>query len=276
MKTEIIESRVTGKKSPETCEDGIVVTDDFVAVIDGSTSKSATQLRSDMSNGRYAMIIVSKALRSLPAHASMDQCCDHVTNAISAIYRHHGIDTSRLVEHPEERLTASAAILSIHRHEVWLVGDCQCLVNGEYHDNPKPEEERIARERAALIHDMLSHGTTDTATLQRHDTARDRIVGQIVKTCHDQNILFSVFDGFRVATDKVPVIAVPKNAEVVLATDGYPFLLPTLDQSESALATQLSTDPLCIDTFLATKGLMEGQVSFDDRGMVRVKMKDEK
>ena len=36
----IIESSIIGKKSPEACEDGMVVTDDFIAVIDGSTSKT--------------------------------------------------------------------------------------------------------------------------------------------------------------------------------------------------------------------------------------------
>ena len=35
----IIESSIIGKKSQEACEDGMVVTDDFIAVIDGSTSK---------------------------------------------------------------------------------------------------------------------------------------------------------------------------------------------------------------------------------------------
>ena len=37
---DIIESSIIGKKSPEACEDGMVVTDDFIAVIDGSTSKT--------------------------------------------------------------------------------------------------------------------------------------------------------------------------------------------------------------------------------------------
>ena len=36
----IIESSIIGKKSPAACEDGMVVTDDFIAVIDGSTSKT--------------------------------------------------------------------------------------------------------------------------------------------------------------------------------------------------------------------------------------------
>ena len=36
---DIIESCIVGKKSPETCEDGMVVTDDFIAVIDGREQK---------------------------------------------------------------------------------------------------------------------------------------------------------------------------------------------------------------------------------------------
>ena len=38
----IIESSIIGKKSPEACEDGMVVTDDFIAVIDGSLCTWAT------------------------------------------------------------------------------------------------------------------------------------------------------------------------------------------------------------------------------------------
>ena len=41
---EIVERNMVGKKSQEACEDGIVVTDDFIAVIDGSTSKTPTHL----------------------------------------------------------------------------------------------------------------------------------------------------------------------------------------------------------------------------------------
>lgn len=36
---DIIESRIIGKKNPETCEDGMVITDDFIAVIDGREQK---------------------------------------------------------------------------------------------------------------------------------------------------------------------------------------------------------------------------------------------
>lgn len=36
---DIIESSIIGKKNPETCEDGMVIADDFIAVIDGREQK---------------------------------------------------------------------------------------------------------------------------------------------------------------------------------------------------------------------------------------------
>ena len=272
MKTEIIESRLTGKKSPDTCEDGIVATADFVAVVDGSTSKAATQMRTDMRNGRLAMLVVSEALRLLPRDATMELCCTLLTNSILDTYHRYGADTMRLVCHPEERLTASVAVFSSHRGEVWLIGDGQCMVDGVFYDNPKPDEAAIALERSQILRRMLDRGETDVVSLQRHDVGRDRIVHKIVATCHDQNKKFAVIDGFSVATDKVRVVNVPSPSEVVLSTDGYPFLLPTLHESEAALARQLATDPLCIQHYVATKGLMAGQVSFDDRAYVRFRV----
>ena len=53
------------------------------------------------------------------------------------------------------------------------------------------------------------------------------------------------------------------------SSDGYPFLKGTLHESEEALVCQLRDDPLCIRSFKATKGLMLGNVSFDDRCYLR-------
>lgn len=272
MRITIAEQQLTGKRSPETCEDGIVATDDFVAVIDGSTSKAVHQLLPNMRNGCAAMLLVSKALRSLPADASLAQCCERVTEELANAYRQQGVSADHLIAHPEERATASAAIFSLQKQEIWLVGDCQCMVDGVFYDNPKPHEDRIAHERAAILLQMLEKGETDIDSLRHHDIGRDQVVGQIVLTCHDQNKKFSVFDGFPVALDKVKVIPVPTGSEVVLATDGYPFLFPTLSESEAALTGLLATDPLCIRQYVATKGLMVGQVSFDDRAYIRFRV----
>ena len=62
---------------------------------------------------------------------------------------------------------------------------------------------------------------------------------------------------------------VSASSEIVLASDGYPFLKPTLAESEEALANQIANDPQNISCFIATKGLVEGNKSFDDRTYIR-------
>ena len=145
-KMKIIESSIIGKKSPEACEDGMVVTDDFIAVIDGSTSKTPKHLNPDMKNGRYAMMLISEYIREeLKADASVDDFCQGVTAYIyNKVYEKLGVE-ERLKKHPEERLTASAILYSRTRNEVWMVGDCQAIIAGKLYENGKPYEEKIAR-----------------------------------------------------------------------------------------------------------------------------------
>lgn len=47
MAIDIIEQNIVAKDPAKHCEDGIVVTADFVAVIDGSTSKSRRRCHRD-------------------------------------------------------------------------------------------------------------------------------------------------------------------------------------------------------------------------------------
>ena len=56
---------------------------------------------------------------------------------------------------------------------------------------------------------------------------------------------------------------------VVLASDGYPLLRPTLQQSEQDLDRLLKEDPQCCRLYESTKGLKPGNKSFDDRTYVR-------
>ena len=272
VKTEKIvvkEEHLIGKKSQETCEDGIVATTDFVAVIDGSTSKAQQQISSEMRNGRYAMLLLQNVIKNLPTDVTVSQFCTIATDAIASIYKQHNISRDRLIQHPEERLTASLGIFSRFRKEIWIIGDCQCLCDGHYYDNPKPHEEPVARRRSALISEMISSGTYSEIQLLAHDYARDAVVADIVESCHHQNIDFSVIDGFPVALDKVISIQANTSRDIVLATDGYPFLFPTLQASEEALMEQLANDPLCYKTFFATKGKIVGNISFDDRAYIR-------
>ena len=285
----IIESSIIGKKSPEACEDGMVVTDDFIAVIDGSTSKTPKHLNSDMKNGRYAMMLISEYIREeLKADASVDEFCQGVTAYIyNKVYEKLGVE-ERLKEHPEERLTASAILYSRTRNEVWMVGDCQAIIDGKLYENGKPYEEKIARKRVELIAQGLSPAE-----------ARKQIEPLLIKAMlSGQNQTYTVIDGFPIYREGVKVVSVSdscsvqdsvpasdsvpcsdsasasgtisvSSSEIVLASDGYPFLKPTLAASEAALAEQIANDPQNIRSFIATKGIVEGNKSFDDRTYIR-------
>ena len=279
----IIESKIVGKKSQEACEDGMVVTDDFIAVIDGSTSKTPKHLNPDMKNGRYAMLLISEYIREqLKADASVDDFCQGVTEYLyNKVYQPLGV-AERLAQHPEERLTASAILYSRARKEVWMVGDCQAIICGKLYENGKPYEEKIAQKRVELIQQGMSPAE-----------ARKQIEPLLVRAMLEgQNKTYTVIDGFPIYREGVRVVPLKmKQAsndietyleehskpisspyEVVLASDGYPFLKPTLAESEEALAKQIANDPQNIKTFIATKGIVEGNKSFDDRTYVRIEV----
>ena len=285
----IIESSIIGKKSQEACEDGMVITDDFIAVIDGSTSKTPKHLNPDMKNGRYAMMLISEYIREeLKADASVDDFCQGVTAYIyHKVYEKLGVE-ERLKEHPEERLTASAILYSRTRNEVWMVGDCQAIIDGKLYENGKPYEQEIARKRVELIEQGLSPAE-----------ARKQIEPLLIEAMlSGQNQTYTVIDGFPIYQEGVKVVSVSdscsvqdsvpasdsvpcsdsvsasgtifvSSSEIVLASDGYPFLEPTLAASEAALAEQIANDPQNIHSFIATKGIVEGNKSFDDRTYIR-------
>lgn len=303
----IIESCIIGKKSPEACEDGMVVTDNFIAVIDGSTSKTPKHLNPDMKNGRYAMMLISEYIQEeLKADASVDEFCQGVTAYIyNKVYEKLGVE-EWLKEHPEERLTASAILYSRTRNEVWMVGDCQAIIDGKLYENGKPYEEKIARKRVELIEQGLSPAE-----------ARKQIEPLLIKAMlSGQNQTYTVIDGFPIYREGVKVVSVSdsssvqgsvsssdsssvqdsvsssescsvqdpvscsgsasasdtipsSSSEIVLASDGYPFLKPSLAASEAALAEQIANDPQNIRSFIATKGIVEGNKSFDDRTYIR-------
>lgn len=222
------------------------------------------------SNGRYCMEHIKQCITSVPGDIDVYGFCQYVTKSIYSKYIDFKIDIERLRQHPEERLTASAIIYSSKLRQVWMIGDCQCIVGGSYYDNPKPYEQELADKRALFLRSAIGNGMT-VEDIKIKDCGRDCILPQLIKCCGNQNIAYAVIDGFDIPLDKIRVINVSENvSELVMASDGYPFLKPTLGESESALTRQLAKDPLCIDTFKATKGLMSGYKSFDDRSYLRI------
>lgn len=267
-----IEAFSLGKSASRPCEDGYVVTEHFAAVVDGSTSKSTRQPAGGLTTGRRAMLTVTGAIACLPAGATCGEAVRRLTESLREATP--GVDALPAPERP----TCSAAIYSRQRREVWLIGDCQCRLAGHTYTNPKTVDTVLTRIRADVTRHLLDRGHT-TGELLRDDPGRRFILPALREQTFFQNdadvrnpFRYAVLDGTPVDLRLVPVVEAGGAGEVILATDGYPLVEDTLAATEDTLADLLRRDPLCIGVNAATKCLLAGQRSFDDRTYLRLSL----
>ena len=261
----------------EPCEDGIATGRDFLAVIDGSTGKGTLRFMGK-SSGRMAMEIIREAIGQLPAEADAQAAAIFLTEAIRHYYTANDL-WEEVTRHPENRLTASAVIYSVRKGEVWMIGDCLCRFNGVSHTIPKPTEGILSGIRADVNRYYLSRKGYSMAELRARDLGREWIWPYLKDQCAFQNseearpFSHAVLDGFPIALSRLRILPVPPDTpELILASDGYPVLADTLEETERLLSQSLAEDPLRIWKYPATKGLMEGYESFDDRTYLRIKL----
>ena len=236
------------------------------------------------------MLLVSRYIRHMPKTTTCEQFMRGVTTYVRRHYKKSMLP--RLAEHPEDRLTCSVVVFSRLNREIWMIGDCQCIINGFFFDNPKPYEAELAAMRADEVRRQLADGKT-VDELLRNDTARPVIIPRMIETMRQQNatphsdqgsenatphsdqgsenVTYSVVDGFPIDRRHVRILPLDFQPwEIVLASDGYPFLCPTLEESESRLRKQREDDPLNIGPdFQATKAFHPDFNSFDDRAYIR-------
>jgi hypothetical protein len=269
---EVVEQLVVGKLGDTAaCEDGIVVTDAFAAVIDGSTDKTGDRYDGS-TGGVFALHACAEAVRSLDPAATMYEAVTHLTEVLSG----------RLPPDlpPQHRPTAVVAVYSRLRRELWQIGDVSI-----WHAGLQPGGTRAAKQidqhaatlRSAILHAELANGAT-ASHLRADDPGRRAIVPLLVAGtvfCNNPNAgewAYPAVNGLPIPARLVIARQVPAHVtEVVLASDGYPRALPTLSESEQALAGLLATDPLCIGPLLGTKGVLPGNASYDDRAYLRIR-----
>ncbi|ADL05098.1 hypothetical protein [Lacrimispora saccharolytica] len=273
MAVHIIEQSIIPKQAGSClCEDGLFVNENFIAVIDGVTSKgvlpwpeSPAPGGESMTSGRYAKEVLLKALSTLPPAIDGAGAMDYLNEALA---RACGARRSILMEKPEERLQAVIILYSLHHREVWAFGDCQCLINGRHYHHGKALDSLLSEVRSLYIQTELLLGRSE-ASLSGHDTGREYILPllrrQLLFANEESVYGYDVLNGFPIQPEHVIIYPVPPRSRLVLASDGYPVLKETLAESEAALRDLIEKDPLCFRENKGTKGLVKGNDSFDDR-----------
>src|SRR5579883_433995 len=260
----------------EDCEDAIYAGPNFVAVIDGATSKSERRW-DGKTGGRIAAEIIKEAFEHVPADATARKTVDILTAAIHALYvQHDAVDL--MSTWPVQRAVASFVAINLARRELWFVGDCQCLLDHELLTNTKRIDDITADARSLFLETELLQGKT-IEELRQHDSGRAFILPLLERQTLLQNTpaagpyWFPVIDGYPVPDTGIRVQSLPEHMEsVVLASDGYPYLKNSLEASEQALQEVIAEDPLLFRSYKSTKGLSEGNISYDDRAYIRIKM----
>lgn len=270
-----IEERFLASKTgkAEDNEDAIHISDSFVAVIDGATSKTA-RLWQGRTSGQLAAHLLHEALGQLPEDATLQQAIEHLSEAIRGIYMRDRM-LEMVASNPVERITASLAMASLRRKEVWLIGDCACIVGGRRITNRKAIDRVLAEARSAYLESELLRGKS-IDDLRAHDTGREFIFPLLERQTLFQNTTsanaysYAVLDGFPIPTRQIRICPIPPApTTVVLATDGYPALHESLAVSERALQRIIERDPLLMRQYKSTKGVQAGNISYDDRAFVR-------
>lgn len=276
-RVEVVEQFISSK-SPraEDCEDAISIGDDFFAVVDGATSKTKRKWKGE-TPGRTAALLLADAVQRLPPSATAGEAIKFLTDEIRNTYVSHRL--RRVVEDdPSQRISASIAIFSLARKEVWMVGDCQAIIGEELISQQKLIDQLLSAARSLFLEVEIRRGRQIKELLE-DDTGREFILPLLERQMYLQNkpetgeYWYPVLDGSPVPDSGIRVFRVQHSIHnVVLASDGYPYLRSGLSESEEALQQVISADPLLFREFKSTKGVQPGDNSFDDRAYLKLRV----
>lgn len=254
---------------PEECEDIIVVSKNYIAVIDGATSKTSNTFEGK-TGGKIAAELIASYLENGLKDSDIDYktATCRIQAELQEYARKHNLEENGI------HLCASAVIYSIAKRQIWAVGDCQFILNNKHYTFYKKVDTILSDARSLAIHMLLNSGYTEEE-LMKEDQARKLILGELKMQQYlenqDDEYGYSVFSS-QGSVKTILVTDVPPGSEIVLASDGYPELFGTLSESEARLKELIRLDPLCYKIYKSTKGLMKNCTHFDDRSYIRFRV----
>lgn len=301
----VIEQYTIGKSTTTPSEDAVVVTPYYAAVIDGATPKTEFRYPNGETPGHRAARLLANAVKQLPPDAE-------ASSAIAMLNSTLHEENLEAANRPTASIVIFAALRReiwmvgdclhawVEEDEVCNSASHNCkelreIDNSASHiceevlqmgsktlhtcKNPKQIDNILSQWRGDIIRSLLSRGVCREEDIVRNDPGRNIIQPQITRQVRYQNmdaahpLAFGVLDGETIPSRFIICHPIPEKAkQLILATDGYPTLLPTLDETETELKRLLENDPLCIGPLAGTKGVKPGNISYDDRTYLRLEL----
>jgi len=259
----VLEAVTIPKSSHKPNEDAYVISNHYVAVVDGSTSKSAY---TGEPPGKLATDAISSVLSSIKSNLTARQCIDLLTECVRSIPREGG-----------DAPSASVAIVSLEARQIWVVGDANVRVGNTNRYFRHYGERHTSGMRAYYLTALIQQGLSVESILAGDDPGRELILPMLKEESKLRNVdlagrwYWGSIDGTHVPARHIKQIDLPPEpVTVCLASDGYQRLFDSLEQTEKVLRDTIARDPLMITSHPETKGVYHDQSSFDDRTYVKM------
>lgn len=255
----VLEQFIEGRSgNPIECEDMVVLSDDYLAVLDGATDEGGQKIEG-LSSGLWAARTLARKIADMPGDLGAEEAFDFLSEALPG--------------RREPGARCDAIIFSVARGEIWRVGTVHLLLDGIPYPPSRRIDETTSAARAALNQSLLLGGES-LQMVAEEDPGRQLIMpllrGQKFFANNEQSEWgYGVVDGQKIPSFFLEVFSAKGVSEIVFASDGYPEIFSSLAESEEALARKLQEDPLLLRQPPATKGLRPGNISFDDRAYLR-------
>lgn len=258
-------SVISKKGTDEPCGDWYACTDDYIAVIDGATPKGK-MLWDGMKGDVYVSHLLAEAIKDMDPSCTAEEAVRCLNLIVRQEYEKRDLDWKTM--DPEERLQCSLLVFSVKRKEIWSFGDCMFRINDRTYAEIKEGDRLLAGLRALCIQaKMQQDGTMTKQELSSYGR------NMILPFYHDYTSLanrdvpfgYDVINGAEIHAEHVRVYEVHAGDRIILSSDGYPELFDTFKETEAYLRKALAEDPMCIGILQGTKGIAEGNESYDDR-----------
>lgn len=265
MGLEVIERFVESKSTDRICEDVIIVTDNFAAVIDGASDATGADF-DGATGGRFAAVVVDKAICALRPDVGARAFADVLSAALASAVGQ--LD-------PGTRWPAAVVTcVSVRRREIWRIGNGNVVIDGTAHPSVLRVDDAAYTFRAAVNAALLQKGMPLDEVIATDPGAR--AARQLIDIQqHLANTVgpwgYGCINGQRVPDEYLDIIPIPDGAsEIIMTSDGYSTVLPTLRQTEAALRSMIQHDPAAIDEMWPIgKTHKIGSNAPDDRAYLR-------
>lgn len=247
-------------------EDAIFCGKTLVGVFDGVTSKSEKVIQG-MTPGEFASVTAVGLLKTFD-----ENLFDPIKyfSELTIILSNY-VD---LFDDLKDLPRVSCLIYDAVGKKVVSYGDCQFSLNGSVLTSSKEIDNILSYIRSTFYKEYLEDIPFKERELMDEDWGR-KIILPILKEQYrlensSSELGYPIINGISFEERMMQIWEVDIGDMLILASDGYPAVLSTLEESERYLFSYLKKDPLMIGEHLSTKGVGFQQVSYDDRTYCRI------